>query len=391
VGKLDRDLTLIFVAIWLYALGLGLFFQLLYPYALTLGASRFAIGVLNAITLAVMAASYIPGAWAAGHFRLKPTIVWIWWLLLPTSLSYLLAPSWVWLIPGLILFGLSYANNPALKAYIVLKSEPQRVARNMTLVFAAYPLGLIVAPTIGGQLAATYGMRTVFALSTLIFIASSVVVTLIKDTPYHAYESEWSFASLWSNRLFRGYLLFFLIAYLASYLAQPFLTPFLAQAHHQGYAALGVYASLAAVGAALIGPMMGRVTDLYGARNGAGGVLAFLLVGALLLVVGHGPVAWGIAFFCYGAYDALRAVESGIVGRSFVAVPLAWGFAIFESIMGIPMAGASVLGGLLYRQSYRLPFVVVAVLATSLLIGLAVWPRGWRRGRASPPAPTSTR
>jgi len=84
-------------------------------------------------------------------------------------------------------------------------------------------------------------------------------------------------------------------------------------------------------------------------------------------------------------------VESGIVGRSFVAVPLAWGFAIFESIMGIPMAGASVLGGLLYRQSYRLPFVVVAVLATSLLIGLAVWPRGWRRGRASPPAPTSTR
>lgn len=372
--KLDRDLSLIGVAIWLYALGLGLFFQLLYPYALTLGASRFSIGVLNAITLAVMALSYLPGAWAAGRFRLKSVIVAAWWLLVPTSISYLLAPTWEWLIPGLVLFGLTYANNPALKAYIFLRSEPTRVARNMTLVFAAYPLGLVVAPTLGGLIAAHLGMRTVFAVSTVVFVISSTAVSFIGHTAYHATEAEWSLASLRGNRLFRRYLGFFLLAYLASYLAQPFLTPFLAQVHHEGYAALGVFASMTAIGAALVGPAMGRVTDLYGARYGAGGVLVFLLLGALLLLVGQQPLVWGIAFFCYGSYDALRAVQSGIIGRSFGPVPLAWGFAIFESIMGIPMAVASILGGALYRRSYSLPFSVVVALTAALLLGLAVWP-----------------
>jgi MFS family permease len=133
---------------------------------------------------------------------------------------------------------------------------------------------------------------------------------------------------------------------------------------------LGVYSSLAALGAAILTPAMGRVTDLYGPRAGIGGVLLFLLAGAGLLMAGGNPALWAVAMLCCGAFDTSRFVATGIVGRSFGSMPTAWGFAIFDAIMGIPMAGGAVLGGLLYRQGYRLPFVFVMVLAMLLVIVL---------------------
>ena len=186
---LDRDLRLMTLAVLLYALGVGLFLQLLWVYALNLGSSRFTLGVLNAIMLATIAAGNIPGAWAARRFRLKPVIVAVWWLTVPAGLTLFLAPSWPWLIPGLVIFGLSFANSPAMKSYVYLKSEPSRVARNLTIVLGAYPLGLVVAPLVGGQVAAHLGMRTVFLISTAFFAVSPLTITFIRDTHYHSAET----------------------------------------------------------------------------------------------------------------------------------------------------------------------------------------------------------
>jgi MFS family permease len=137
VRTIDRDLKLLALANVLYATGLGLYMQLLFVYALQLGASRSAIGALNSIMVATIMVINIPGAWAATRFPLKGVLVAVWWLLVPTALSFYFAPSWQWLIPGLILFGLTYANNPAFKAYIYLKSEPSSVGASMAFVFGA--------------------------------------------------------------------------------------------------------------------------------------------------------------------------------------------------------------------------------------------------------------
>ena len=366
----DRDLRLTILAVLLYALGTGLFLQLLWVYALNLGASRFTVGVLNAIMLATIAVGNIPGAWAARRFRLKPVMVAAWWLTVPAGLTLFLAPSWPWLIPGLVIFGLAFANAPAMKSYIYLKSEPSRVARNLTIVMGAYPLGLVVAPLVGGLIAAQVGMRIVFLISTAFFVLSSLTITFIRDTHYHSAETPWSLRSLSRNRRFRRYLVFFLAGFLAVYVGQAFINPYLSQVHHQGYAALGVYSSLAALGAVVLTLAMGRATDLYGPRVGIAGVLIFLLAGAVLLLVGRNPIVWALAMVFCGSFDALRFVAAGIVGDSFEGVPLAWGYGIFDAVMGLPMAGGAVLGGILYRAGYALPFVLVVVVSAGLLIVL---------------------
>ena len=367
---LDRDLRLMMLAVLLYALGVGLFLQLLWVYALNLGSSRFTLGLLNAILLATIAVGNIPGAWAARRFRLKPVIVAVWWSTVLAGLALFLAPSWPWLIPGLVIFGVTFANSPAMKSYIYLKSEPSRVARNLTLVIGAYPVGLVVAPLVGGQIAAHLGMRTVFLISTAIFVLSSLTITFIRDTHYHSADTPWSLRSLSRNRRFRRYLIFFVAGFLAVYVGQAFINPYLSQVHEQGYAALGVYSSLAALGAAVLTPAMGRATDLYGPRVGIAGVLVFLLAGAFLLLVGWNPLVWGLAMLFCGSFDALRFVAAAIVGDSFEGVPLAWGYGIFDAVMGLPMAGGAVLGGILYRIGYALPFVLVIVVSAGLLVVL---------------------
>ena len=126
---LDRDLRLLALANLLFALGVGLYLPLLFVYAIKLGASGSTIGILNGIMLAMIALGNIPGAWAARRFRLKPVIVAVWWLTVPAAICFYLAPSWPWLIPGLVISGLYMANNPALKAYVVPASPSRRGSR----------------------------------------------------------------------------------------------------------------------------------------------------------------------------------------------------------------------------------------------------------------------
>lgn len=382
MSRLDRDLKLLMVGIVLYGLGIGLYLQLFFVYAMDLGASRFTIGWLNAVMLGTMALGYVPGAWATGHCRLKTILAATWWLMVPAAVSFALAPSWPWLVPGLVVAGVSNANNPILKAYVRLRSEPGRVARNLTLVFGAYPAGLVVAPLAGGYLAARYGMPTVFWVSAVLYVFSSLAVSVIHDQPYCAADAPWRAADVRRNRPFRRYVLFFLIGFLAVYVGQPFLTPYLARVHDQGYAALGVFAALAALGAALLTPLCGRIADLRGARTGAVVVLVLLVAGTLLLLTGSSWALWGLAMFLCGSYDGFRMLATGVVSRSFGPIPPPWGYALFDTVMGLPMAGGAVLGGALFRAGSGVPFVFVIAVAAALVVALLAWRPAARSPRA---------
>ncbi len=366
--RLDRDFKLLAAANVLYSTGLGLYQQLLFVYALQLGASRFTIGLLNALMLATIMVVNIPGAWAATRFRLKPVLVGTWWLLVPTSLAFYFAPTWQWLVPGLILFGLAYANMPVFKAYVYLKSESGTVGTSMAFVFGSYSLGLVAAPLIGGWIAQEAGMRTVFLFSTVAYTLSATVVCFVRDTPNHPPREPWRIRHLFRGATFRGHVAFFLVGFLAVYVAQPFVNPFLAQVHDQSYAALGVYSSLVALGGVLSMQLVGRLTDRWGARAGAGSAIVLLLLGCVLLITGAGPGIWAVAMLCYGAFDTLRLMPSMILPRSFGHAPLQWGYAVFDTAMGVPMVCGAALGGLLYGASYALPFQVAIAICGGLIV-----------------------
>ena len=60
-------------------------------------------------------------------------------------------------------------------------------------------------------------------------------------------------------------------------------------------------------------------------------------------------------------------------------MPLPWGYAIFDTVTGLPMVCGAALGGLLYKTAYGLPFKFAIVVAACLLVLTAL--RGPATGR----------
>jgi MFS family permease len=114
--------------------------------------------------------------------------------------------------------------------------------------------------------------------------------------------------------------------------------------------------------------VIGRLTDRWGARAGAASVLSLMVMGSLVLLVGANPGMWALAMVFCGAFDTFRYLPTMILPDSFGHTPLPWGYAIFDTVTGLPMVGGAVLGGLLYRTAFALPFEVAVAIAGGLLV-----------------------
>jgi DHA1 family tetracycline resistance protein-like MFS transporter len=145
-------LVVIFVTVFIDLLGFGIIIPLLPFYAESFGASAFAIGLLNAsFSLMQFLFSPIWGRWSDRIGR-KPIIL---VGLLGSCLSYVtmaLAPSLTLLFVARIIGGIAGANIPTAQAYIADVTTPENRARGMGMVGAAFGLGFIFGPALGGLL-----------------------------------------------------------------------------------------------------------------------------------------------------------------------------------------------------------------------------------------------
>jgi multidrug resistance protein len=145
-------LVIIFITVFIDLLGFGLIIPLLPFYAESFGASAFAIGLLGtSFSLMQFLFSPIWGRWSDRIGR-KPIIL---LGLFGSGASYLmlaLANSLALLFAARIVGGIAGANIPAAQAYIADVTTPENRARGMGLIGAAFGLGFIFGPAIGGLL-----------------------------------------------------------------------------------------------------------------------------------------------------------------------------------------------------------------------------------------------
>jgi multidrug resistance protein len=145
-------LAIIFVTVFIDLLGFGIIIPLLPFYAESFGASAFAIGLLNtSFSLMQFLFSPLWGRWSDRVGR-KPIIL---LGLAGSCLSYLalaLAGSLPMLFVARIIGGIAGANIPTAQAYIADITTPENRARGMGLVGAAFGLGFVFGPALGGLL-----------------------------------------------------------------------------------------------------------------------------------------------------------------------------------------------------------------------------------------------
>jgi multidrug resistance protein len=145
-------LAIIFLTIFIDLIGFGIVLPLLPFYAQDFGATPAAIGLLVAIHPAMQ---FVFGPiWGRLSDRVgrRPILL---LGLVGSGLSYMLfglATNLAWLFASRIMQGIAGANVPVAQAYIADSTDAADRTRGMGLVGAAFGLGFIAGPAIGGVL-----------------------------------------------------------------------------------------------------------------------------------------------------------------------------------------------------------------------------------------------
>ncbi|HSH95272.1 MAG TPA: TCR/Tet family MFS transporter [Roseimicrobium sp.] len=162
-------LGFIFVTLVLDILGIGLIIPILPKLVENLAGggvseASHAFGLLAALySLMQFVFAPILGSLSDRFGRRKVILI----SLFGSGLDYLLlawAPTLPWFFVGRVIAGITGANFAAATAYIADVSPPEKRAANFGLIGAAFGLGFIIGPALGGVLGA-YGLRVPFMVA----------------------------------------------------------------------------------------------------------------------------------------------------------------------------------------------------------------------------------
>ena len=128
VRALPRDLRLLFLALFLWTFGLGVYNYIWSLYLTQLNANPEQVGVVSSIGFVSAAVSMIPGGVLANKYDAKILLIIGWAMSIPCPVLFYYARTWPEVIPGLVILQLSAFNLPAMNAFIGELADKTRVS-----------------------------------------------------------------------------------------------------------------------------------------------------------------------------------------------------------------------------------------------------------------------
>lgn len=377
-------LALIFFTIFIDLLGFGLIIPILPFYAENYGATAFEVGLLGTI-YSLMQFIFAP-IWGrlSDQKGRRPLLI---LSLLGTAVGHFifaLAPNLTWLFIGRAFAGIATATIPVAMAYISDITTPENRAKGMGMIGAAFGLGFILGPAIGGLLSSYgYGMPLFFA-SLLSFSAAAIAIFKLPESlpaekrgkvPARAFNMR----NLWEAFLHPNigilFTIFFLITLAFSNLETVFALfserRFGFDATDNGY----VFTMIGAISATVQGIMIGPLVKKFGEKK----LISFsvLLLGIAFLLYPVTNAVWhflpvvAMTSFALGIHNptVLSLIskntapeqQGGILGINQSLGSLArvlgplWGGYFFDAVdIGFPFLSAGILIMLVFLLTFRL-------------------------------------
>jgi len=371
--------TIIFLTVFIDLLGFGIIIPLMPFYAETFGASALTVGLLNT-SFSLMQFIFAP-FWGRLSDRVgrRPVIL---MGLFGSFVSYLLfglAQSITLLFAARIAAGIAGANIPTAQAYMADVTTPQNRAKGMGLVGAAFGLGFIFGPAIGGFLSQWgYQAPSFFAsaLSLANFAAAwfllpesrtATTAARVRMTRVQAFRSALTRPGL-STLL----LLYFVVVMAFSSFELNFALygerRFGLTSTNIGY----VFAFIGVILSIVQGVLVGRVVPMAGEHRVIPAAIGTLCAGMALVPVARttlalvgacGVLALGMGFNSPSITSAISRrsgvdEQGGILGLAQAIASLAriigpaWGGFLYDSFgMSSPFIAASVFLGIAFLLS----------------------------------------
>ena len=183
---MSRSLLVIFLTIFVNLVGFGIIIPLLPFYAETFGASPLTIGLLFAsFSLSQLIASPLLGG-LSDRWGRRPVLI---LSLIGTAVSFVmlaLAQSLTMLFAARIVDGLSGGNITTARAYIADVTTEAERPRAFGMLGAAFGLGFIIGPAMGGALATVSYTAPIWAAAAITLVAIGLAWIWLPETVHRA-------------------------------------------------------------------------------------------------------------------------------------------------------------------------------------------------------------
>lgn len=384
-------LAILFLTVFIDLLGFGLVIPILPTYAVEMGASSFEVGLIMAV-YALMNFIFSP-FWGTLSDRMgrRPVIAFTVFI---TAVAFLLlanAHSLALLLAARMLAGIGSANIAASQAYITDVTPAEGRAKALGLIGAAFGIGFIFGPPVGGLIKEYYGMDAVgyAAMSLSLFNLLLVLLFLPESLKEKDATNKLEIKPVTQvlralrNERFRDLFLTSFIYLTAFSMMQ--ITVALLWAEHYGLSEAQVGYMFAFIGfssAIVQGTLVGWLARTFGEARLM--VIGCVLMGIGLLAIPFVPDAYFVplAFVPLAllsfANGCLMPSITSLLSRNATEREQGQVLGMNQSFASLARIAGPTMGGLLYGWHYAGPYVGGALLMVGALIFVMAYQRAGR-------------
>jgi MFS family permease len=273
-------------------------------------------------------------------------------------------------IIGLVGYSLTSFIGAPLNSYITSKRGVWSAQRAMTFVSGSMQVGGIVGPILGGFIAQTSGIGTLYKVSAgLFFVATCIVFFAKKQSALEPQEMATLKINPLLNPRFIGLVAIIFFTIFAISTPQQLTSIYLQKVHHLSFQQIGTTGTFAGIGTAVIMFALGNLRAPIGMIVGQ----AFIGLFALLMWRGESAVVFYAGYLFIGGYRLYRSMALAVARPLVKAADVGLAYGLVETGNALAVILAPLAAGFLYDHNpasvYTVSLValVITIVATALL------------------------
>jgi MFS family permease len=274
-------------------------------------------------------------------------------------------------VTALVLYSLTNFVMSPLASYVTTARGMWSTGRALTTISASFNAGAVIGPVTGGLLAAALGIRALYGIAAVLFMASCVLMALLRRQQLEPPHAEGRFRTLFANRTAARILLVTFFAVLAVTLGWSLTPLFLNEVRGLSVAQVGALGSVFSLGTVALNLTLGAAP----ARRGSMVSQGVVACAYLLLWKGMSFPAYAAGYFLAGGMRTARSLFSAQVERVVRRSHLGLAFGVTETVGSSALILAPFLAGLLYDVDPAWPYPAgLLLIAASLALSLWLLP-----------------
>ena len=362
------SLILVSLALFTWGIGEGLFLYFVPIYMQQLGATPLWIGSIFGGFALMMMVAHIPAGYLSDRLGRRPLLVVAWVSGLVAAIVMALANSLSIFVVGYLLYGLTGFVSSPLFSYVTAARGRFTVGRAMTLVSAMYNMGAVLGPISGGWIGDHYSIRTIFYVSSGVFVVSTILILFLRPQPRDEQDDTEARSNLFSNTRFLTFLGVVFLTNFVMFLPQPLTPNFLQNERGISLSQMGMVGSVGSLGNVVLNLTLGQLNARFGF------LLAQVVVGigVVSLWRGIGLPWYALGYFLLGGYRAARMLVFAQIRWLIHQAQMGLAYGISEAVSALSTILAPLLAGYLYERNpasiYTLDLLLIGVILIISLI-----------------------